>query len=81
MTQERKYLDSRPGGGPICPDGAGCRHRYAPDEGRRTRRWRYTEALHEAIEAKDALEVALGALKALERLHRVERLEGRGEGR
>jgi hypothetical protein len=33
------------------------------------------EALHKAIEAKDALEAALGALKALERLQRVERLE------
>jgi hypothetical protein len=39
------------------------------------------EALHKAIEAKDALEAALGALKALERLYRVERLERRGEGR
>jgi hypothetical protein len=36
------------------------------------------EALHKAIEAKDALEAALGALKALERLHQVERLGGEG---
>ena len=39
------------------------------------------EALHQVVEAKDALEAALGALKGLERLYRVERLERRGEGR
>ena len=38
-------------------------------------------ALHKVVEARDALEVALGALRRLERLHQVERLEGRGEGR
>jgi hypothetical protein len=76
MTQERKYLDAALEAGQYALSAldAAIDVLLKKEDPMLT----IHEALHEVVEARDAVAAVLGALKRLQSLHQVERLGGEG---